>query len=197
MHTNRYPAARTVATCAAVGLSLAVGAGMMLSAQTTRSQTPRKPDDRGANLEGRDFSLPRDFEGEQNLVFVAFQREQQEDVDTWVPLAKRLARERPGLRYYEIPTLNRGWRLFRPMIDGGMRGGIPDRSAREATITLYIAKEPFRQALGIPDEERIHTLLVDRAGRVTWRADGPFTPDKGAALERALGPATAPRASSE
>lgn len=112
-------------------------------------------------------------------------------MDTWLPLARCLARERPALRFYEIPTLNRGWRSFRAMIDGGMRGGIPDRAAREATITLYVAKGPFRQALGIPDERSIHALLVDRAGRVRWRADGVFTPEKAAALERALGPAPA------
>ena len=57
-----------------------------------------------------------------------------------------------------------------------MRRGIPDPAVRAATITLYIDKAPFKRALRISDEDRIHVLLVDRDGRVHWRAEGPFDP---------------------
>lgn len=143
----------------------------------------RFPQVEGRNLEGERFILPRGFGGDINAVVVAFKREQQHDVDTWMPLLKRMAEAHRGLRVYELPTLARRYRLMRSFIDGGMRGGIPDRAVRAATVTLYIDKTPFRRALGLPDEDRIYVLLVDREGGVHWRAEGAFNVQTGADLE--------------
>ncbi len=140
------------------------------------------PDVDGTNLEGRRFSLPADFEGELNVVLVAFQREQQADVDTWLPSLTALATERTTVRVYEVPTLNRSYSLMRRFIDGGMARGIPQKATREATITLYINKTPFKRALGITSEDAIRVFLVASDGRVHWRADGPHTPEAAADL---------------
>lgn len=130
----------------------------------------------GRNLEGWKFTLPFDLEGKRNVVVIAFKREQQADVDTWMPFLGEVSASHPELRVYEIPTLARGYRLMQSVIDGGMRRGIPDPAVRAATITLYIDKAPFKRALRISGEDRIHLLLVDRDGRVYWRAEGPFDP---------------------
>jgi hypothetical protein len=94
-----------------------------------------------------------------------------------------MTKGRDDLRVYELPTLGRGYRLMRPFIDGGMRRGIPDAAVRAATITLYIDKGSFRGTLGLPDEDRIYLLLVDREGRVWWRGEGAF--DEGVAARLA------------
>ena len=140
----------------------------------------------GDNLERRPFTLPDEFDGERNLVLIAFQREQQFDIDTWMPTAQRLAQGHPDFRYYELPTISRNLPLARWWLDGAMRAGISDRGAREATITLYVDKGAFREALRLPREDTIYALLVDRGGRVLWRAEGAATPEKVRELERAL-----------
>ncbi|HXV16075.1 MAG TPA: hypothetical protein VD758_04810, partial [Gemmatimonadaceae bacterium] len=94
-------------------------------------------------------------------------------------------RER-GVRVYELPTLNRSYTIMRRFIDGGMARGIPQKATREATITLYIDKSPFKQALAISTEDRIVTMIVSRDGRVLWRADGRFTTASGAELAGVL-----------
>ena len=43
----------------------------------------------GSNLEGKRFALPSDFEAEYNVVIVAFRREQQADVDSWLPFLRQ------------------------------------------------------------------------------------------------------------
>ena len=139
-----------------------------------------------SNLERRAFRLPSDFEGERNLVLIAFERDQQENVQTWMPEVKRLLRTYPKLRFYELPAIRRGNPLFRSWIDNAMRAGIPDRETREQTITLYLDKSAFREALGLPHEQNIYALLVDRTGRILWRADGLCTPEKMRDLERVL-----------
>lgn len=166
----------------------------LLAASTALAQTEapvtdgttRFPNVTGRSLTGRTCHFPGDFEGERNIVLVAFKRHQQEDVDTWTPHLRPLAAQDPRLRVYELPTLGRRYLLMRPIIDGGMRGGIPDSAVRATTITLYINKRPFREALALPDEDRIYVLVVDRAGAVLWRASGPWSADAEVELEKTL-----------
>jgi hypothetical protein len=151
-----------------------------------KEQTMAFPVVRGENLEGRTFTLPTDLEGTYNLLFIAFKREQQLDIDSWLPSAKQLVQEYPALAYYELPTIYRGHPFFRWWLNTGMRMGIPDKKAREVTITLYLNKPAFRKALDMPDEERIYVLLVNRKGEVLWRVDEPFSEEKGRDLKLAL-----------
>ena len=157
-----------------------------LIALLSQQQAAHFPVVKSDNLEGRTFILPTDFGGDRNVVFVAFQREQQKDVDTWVPFVTKQIAANPGTEYYELPTIKRMISPMKWMINKGMSRGIPDKAAREHTITLYIDKEPFKKDLAITDEQSIHVLIVDRAGTVLWRTSGLFSDAKGAALAAAL-----------
>jgi hypothetical protein len=136
----------------------------------------------GLNLQRRKLTLPQDLEGELNLVLIAFQQWQQTQVDTWIPFVRQLEESHSGVRYYELPTIQRLNVLSRTFINEGMRAGIPDPVARERTITLYVDKNAFRQALQLPGEDDIYVLLLDRRGRVVWRTEGTFTSEKGDSL---------------
>src|SRR5690242_3588216 len=83
------------------------------------------PTVRASNLNRRTFNLPADFESERNLVIVAFQRHQQEVVDTWTAPIRDLLARYPDLRFYELPTISHHNPLFRAWLDGAMRGGVP------------------------------------------------------------------------
>jgi hypothetical protein len=174
----------------AVGLSPAVGPLPAGAPSTTDAPgtpiQPLFPEVEGDNLEGKRFRLPADFEGERNVVLIAFQRGQQAQVDTWVPLLRQLAAEQPDLRYYELPTIKEMGRVMRWVINSGMARGIEDPKARAVTITLYIDKGPFTQALGIRTEEAVSLAVVDRLGRVYWQTIGTYTPEKERALRGVL-----------
>jgi hypothetical protein len=121
-----------------------------------------------------------------NILFIAFQRWQQSAIDTWVPFARQLEEANEGVSYYELPVIQRMNVLVRTFINEGMRAGIPDQVARERTITLYVDKVAFRQALELPDEDDIYVLLVDRQGNVLWKGKGAFTVEKGELLAEAI-----------
>lgn len=144
------------------------------------------PDVQSSNLEGHPVFLPRDFEGSVNLVLIAFQREQQREVDTWLKEMKRFEGVDPALRYYELPTIAKLNRMTRWFINSGMRRGIPDKSARARTITLYLDKDLFKASLQISSENTIYALLVDRSGNVLWRAEGVFDEAKAESLRAFL-----------
>jgi hypothetical protein len=140
----------------------------------------------GSNLQRQKLQLPQDLGGELNLVLIAFQQWQQTQVDTWIPFARQLEQTDSTVRYYELPTIQRLNPLARTFVNEGMRAGIPDPVARERTITLYLDKHTFREALQLSSEENIHALLLDRQGKVLWRAEGSFTPEKGESLAAAV-----------
>ena len=92
----------------------------------------------------------------------------------------------PALRYYELPTLPPMNPIYRMSLDLGMKMGIPDRAAREATITLYLDKDAYRRALDIPDETTIVVMLVTPTGDILWRTTGAYTEETGRGLAVAL-----------
>jgi hypothetical protein len=140
----------------------------------------------GSNLSGKRYNLPQDFEGQYNIVVVVYQRFQQSSVDTWGALLEQLARQYPDLRYYELPTLpNYGW-LQKNIIDGGMRGGIPDNTVRSRTITLYIDVNKFNASLNLATLNDIYVLVTDRQGEVMWQTNGICTAPKADALSQKL-----------
>jgi hypothetical protein len=131
----------------------------------------------GSNLAGERFSLPDDLDLPA-LVVVAYTRDQQSTVDTWLELVDHLAER--GVATYELPTITRLGPLQRLFIDGGMRAGIPDPETRARTITLYTDVRAFRDALALPDR-RVVALLLDADERVIARftgARGETTADK-------------------
>ena len=140
----------------------------------------------GSNLLREKLTLPRDFGGRFNLVFIPFEQWQQMEVDSWMALAKELEEQFDGLVYYELPTIQSRNTLYKMFINEGMRAGIPNPKTRERTITLYLDKADFRAALGMLDEEHIYILVVDRQGNELFRARGPYSREGEAALRHAL-----------
>ncbi len=140
----------------------------------------------GSNLLRQKKNLPQDFQGKFNLVFIPFQRWHQAEVDSWSGLAEQLEQQYQGLLYYELPTLQSGGPLYKIFLNEGMRAGIPNPKTRERTITLYLDKVDFRAALGMPDEDHIYVLIVDRQGNESFRGRGPHDQAAEASLRQAL-----------
>lgn len=144
------------------------------------------PKVKGSNLARQKMVFPDDFAGEINLVFIAFLRQHQEQIDEWVPFIEQLQKEYPGLHYYEFPTLPRRGFIYRTFLNEGMRAGIPDEAARARTITLYLDKMAFRKALDIDTERSMCVYLFEKSGDVLWRTEGRLTKEKREALRDLL-----------
>ncbi len=117
--------------------------------------------------------MPDAFEGVNNLVFVAFRRQQQDVIDSWVPWLERHAAS-DDLSFYEVPVLARWWAPARPVIDGGMASGVRDQEARQRTLTVYGNVNRLTGPLDIRDRATVSIFLVRRGGEVIDRAAGPF-----------------------
>lgn len=138
------------------------------------------------DLEGRVRSLPDDFAGTCNVVVVAFRREQQSMVDSWIAWFDTIAAQHPGVRCYEVPVIAARWSLARPVIDGGMAQAVRAQEARRRTLTVYTDVGRVTDALAIDDTRTVTVLLVDSDGRVRGRTTGPATEQGGHGLLAAL-----------
>jgi hypothetical protein len=147
---------------------------------------PPFPSLRAENLLGEKFVVPDDLPGELRLVFVAFKQRQQPRVDTWLAVAESIQSDFPGLRYFELPTIARPYRLMKPIIDNGMRSGIPSDPARARTITVFTNVGRFVDATGLPGTSDIAVFLLDAEGRILFTAVGPRTDEREEALRAAL-----------
>ena len=125
----------------------------------------------GIDLDGKKQELPAVFKNKLNLVIVAFKREQQDEVDTWIKAAEPILKANPNLSFYEIPLIYELSAFKRMWVNNGMRFGIPDEIARKRTITVYTNRQEFFEITQMK-EEKIYALLVDNNGKIIWKKEG-------------------------
>jgi hypothetical protein len=154
----------------------------------------RMPTVTAESLSEKPFTLPAQLPAERSLVLVAFEREQQTALNTWVA---GLNLNDNKLPWIETPVIAKPNALLRAFINGGMRSGIQDTAMRDRTITLYTDPVALRKDMGLSgDGKTVWVLVVDRAGQVHAKAEGVYSADKAKPLLAALQltqPADAPK----
>ena len=148
--------------------------------------TPAFPQLLARNLEGLEVELPAAFDGHLNVVAIAFRRDHQSLVDSWVPWFDQQAVVHPGLRFYEVPTIGRVWAPVRNFIDGAMASAIREPVILQRTLTVYGDVSRVTTPLGIEDRSTIAIVLVDHSGQVLWLGHGGFSEPLARDLEAAL-----------
>ena len=123
-------------------------------------------------LNGERVTLPVDAQGYVTLIVIAFQRDAQRIIDTWlVPFSREFSHEQM-VRIYEIPMIgSRMWKMIASVIDEGMRSGIPVEK-HPFVVTYYGDIRPYVEKLGMDDLSTAYFFLLDRNGRIQWRSQG-------------------------
>jgi hypothetical protein len=170
----------------ALALGGCIPAGINSAVESSGISGVQFPDVVGIDLEGKEVLLPTGLVGQRNFVAVAFEREQQAVVDTWITSMEPLLAQHPELRLYEVPTIYESSTLSRLWINNGMRAGITDEVARRRTVTVYVNREQFNAALSIPDTREVHLLLLNAEGVIIWRSTGAADDKKLADLSQVL-----------
>ncbi len=144
------------------------------------------PEVTGSNLLRQKQTLPDDFKGKMNLVFIAFQQWQQAEINSWIPYVMDWEKLYPGLVYYELPVIEDRQNLYKWFINEGMRAGIPNPLTRERTIPLYLHKVNFTRSLEMTDEEHIYILLLNSDHHEIARFRGMYSREAGIDLYNVL-----------
>jgi hypothetical protein len=147
----------------------------------------RFPQFKARDLEGKEWEVPLELSGRANLVVLAFEREQQHPIETWVPDLERLEGRFPGLEVWVLAALARSYRWWRAAIDSGMRAGIKDPVRRRHTLTAYLDTRWLQTELALTNDGRIQLYLLERSGLVRHREAGAIDPQKLDRLTTAIG----------
>ena len=73
------------------------------------------------------MALPSGLPGERNVVLIAFRRDQQRLVDSWVPWLELRAANDPEFRFVEVPAIGLQWQPARAGYRWRHGGGDPRR----------------------------------------------------------------------
>lgn len=154
-------------------------------ALATPALTQQFPTLESKDLNERTVNLPQDFAADRSLLFVAFEQEQQTDVNTWLPFAEKLEQNGQA-KFYELPVLPSALSLVGGFIQNGMRSGIPSQTTRAKTITLYTNVSRFRANLGLGRTNQIYAVVINRTGQVLAVESGAYSEAKAQRLRAAL-----------
>jgi hypothetical protein len=57
-----------------------------------------------------------------------------------------------------------------------MRRGILEEAERARMLTVFTEAATFAKSIGFESVAECGVVMLDKSGRVVWRAQGPFTP---------------------
>ena len=135
------------------------------------------PELKAETLSGIDMKYPDDVKGKVTLILMAFKRETQRKIDSWLgPFSKTFEND-TTVNFFEIPMLAGAWKLMSPIIDGGMRSGIPKQKHGNVT-TYYGNVNKYCELLGIEDKSDGYVFLLDKNGVIQWISKGFATEEK-------------------
>ncbi len=149
--------------------SCIIGAGN--NSKIIANQNNHFPKMTGIDLNGKKQEIPAVFKNKFNLIVVAFKKEQQIEVNTWIKALEPMLKQDPNLSFYEIPLIYELSVFKRMFLNNGMRFGITDEIARKRTITVYANRQEFFKLTQMK-EEQIYALLLDSSGKIIWRTEG-------------------------
>lgn len=135
------------------------------------------PELKAETLSGIDMKYPDDVKGKVTLILMAFKRETQRTIDSWLEPFSKAFENDTSVQFFEIPMLARQWILMSPIIDGGMRSGIPKQKHGNVT-TFYGDVNKYCELLSIKDKSDGYIFLLDQKGVIQWRSNGFATEEK-------------------
>ncbi len=139
----------------------------------------------GITLLGDEFTLPKDFDHEINLVVIGFKRSHQDEINTWIEAFQTRGFSDMDLGFYEVPVVYEMEFTQRFFLNNAMKFGVPGEEQKRRTITVYLDRSQFLKTMNM-DEDKIYALLINRQGQILWVIDGVFTDETERRLRAAL-----------
>jgi hypothetical protein len=137
------------------------------------------------DLNGSTWIIPDDLPAQKTLLLVAFKRQQQNSINSWIHgLALRSAENR--IAWIEVPLLQKPWKLLESWIDQGMRRGITDCNLRGHVWTVYTNRSSFLKTIGVTSTHAIYALVVHQNGTIIASVTGDYCTNNAAIILKAL-----------
>jgi hypothetical protein len=136
-------------------------------------------------LTGQTVDLPAALQGKSAVLVLGFSQASREQATDW---GKRLAadyRTSGTVLYYEMPVLEAVPRLLRGWVTKKIAESVPERARDHFLIVLDHEKE-WRAAVAYNKSDDAYVVVVDSAGTIRARLEGPASDANFAEVKRQL-----------
>ncbi len=128
----------------------------------------------GQTLEEESMALPEDLQGKMSLLLIGYKQDSQFDIDRWLI---GLDMTQTQLAVYEVPTIQGLFpRMFSPLINNGMRAGIP-KPLWKGVVTIYKDGDQVQAFTGNENPNNTRVVLLNEQGKVIYFYDQGFSVD--------------------
>ncbi len=122
-------------------------------------------------LLGNTIQFPEIAKGKICIVLVAFNDESLSDVESWEKAIPSKYAD-SSLVFYEIPMIKNAPKLFREVIEKGMRKGT-DVKLHNSVANYYGSIKKYQATLQMPDENACYIFVLDTRGQIMYSVEGP------------------------
>jgi len=134
-------------------------------------------------LSGKKITFPEVTKGKFAFILIAFKRQTQGEVDSWLdPFIKEFGKHK-SVTFYEIPMISTGWKWMSGWIDAGMRAGVP-KSKHDHVATYYGPLSKYFNHFNVKDPGTVYVFLLDKQGNIIYKNSGPADDYKLSELRR-------------
>lgn len=131
----------------------------------------------GKALSGDSVALPRDARGHAAVLVIGFSKAAAKVTRPWLDSCRSAAAARPAgsdVYCYDVRMVEGVPRLFRGMIERGMRNGLTVELRRK-TLLIYSENDAWRERIGNDgDDKTAYIIGCDNDGRIRVTSAGGF-----------------------
>ena len=142
-----------------------------------QAQLQAFPEISAETLSKKQVVFPQAVGGKYAFILIAFKRQTQGEVDSWLDPFWEDFSGKKGITFFEIPMISGNWKWMSSWIDSGMRSGVPDEK-HDHVATYYGPLKKYFDYFDIRDSGTVHVFLLDKKGRIIWRETGPANKTK-------------------
>jgi hypothetical protein len=123
-------------------------------------------------LDGSRLVLPDSTAANITLVGFGYQRQSQDDINSWLEPFRKEYTPADGFRACEVPMMGPSIPgLLRGVINAAMRNATP-LEQRRWVAPFYGDIDDYSRRLGVTDRSRVQIFLLDGSGIIRWHASG-------------------------
>lgn len=123
-------------------------------------------------LDGSRLVLPDSTAANIALVGFGYERQSQDDINSWLEPFRKEYMPADGFRACEVPMMGPSIPgLLRGVINAAMRNATP-LAERRWVAPFYGDIDDYSRRLGVTDRSRVQVFLLDGSGIVRWHASG-------------------------
>jgi hypothetical protein len=131
------------------------------------------PEVTAKTLLGNIITFPEITKNKISIICIAFNDQGRPKSDSWVKEIPNKYVD-SSIVFYEIPMIKNAPKLFRGMIEKGMRSGT-DVKLHNNVATYYGNITTYKQQLLMDDENSCYTFLLDKNGQIQFSTEGKTT----------------------